>query len=366
MVRILFLTSPIGLGHASRDIAVADELVGSGVGMDEILFVTGGAAYSHIRDSGYNVLDAYRGKSIDASDGVFRHRLIWLLDYLSFYRECKRIASSIIASYRPALVVSDEDFAGVAAASTLGTRSVLITDVFESRFLHGPSSLLERILNRYLRSIIAMADMVIVPMNVNEEDEYVHGYAAGNVVYVGPMVRRVSRGRDELRRVFGFDGYRVILVSVGGTSSGRFLVERAIDAYTSIMDSFSMPTKLVIVSGPSIDVRIPDGVDGRVECHGYVRNMHEMVYAADLLISLAGRSTMDEARVYGTPSVFIPIKGHFEQEENARRYGFSYEDVYRLEDIMLEYLSKSKRHVSVSNGANEAASRILSMLHTKY
>ena len=52
---------------------------------------------------------------------------------------------------------------------------------------------------------------------------------------------------------------------------------------------------------------------------GFVDNLHELIFAADLIISLAGKSTIDEANAYGTPGIFIPIKGHFEQEDNARR-----------------------------------------------
>ena len=40
----------------------------------------------------------------------------------------------------------------------------------------------------------------------------------------------------------------------------------------------------------------------------------------DLVVSLAGRSTIDESRVYGTPGIFIPIKDHFEQEQNAKNW----------------------------------------------
>ncbi|MEM3103825.1 MAG: glycosyltransferase, partial [Candidatus Nitrosocaldus sp.] len=95
-----------------------------------------------------------------------------------------------------------------------------------------------------------------------------------------------------------------------------------------------------------------------IELHGYVKNMHEMIYAADLLISLAGRSTMDEARVYGTPSIFIPIKGHFEQEDNARAYGFSYSDIYRLEDLILKHVMDKRMDAITSHGAYEAAKRV--------
>ena len=55
-----------------------------------------------------------------------------------------------------------------------------------------------------------------------------------------------------------------------------------------------------------------------------------------MIISLAGKSTIDEAKAYGTPGIFIPIKGHFEQEDNAKTEGFIFEDINRLETLISE------------------------------
>ena len=69
---------------------------------------------------------------------------------------------------------------------------------------------------------------------------------------------------------------------------------------------------------------------------------------------LAGKSTIDEAIAYGTPSIFIPIKGHFEQEDNAKKQGFVFEDIKRLEELILEKIEQ-KRNQSDTNGASVAA-----------
>ena len=84
------------------------------------------------------------------------------------------------------------------------------------------------------------------------------------------------------------------------------------------------------------------------------------MYAADLVISLAGKSTIDESLVYGTPGIFIPIKNHFEQEDRAREMGFSYEDINKLDTIMEENLSgfRLKKEKKVSNGVAKAAKLI--------
>jgi UDP-N-acetylglucosamine--N-acetylmuramyl-(pentapeptide) pyrophosphoryl-undecaprenol N-acetylglucosamine transferase len=88
--------------------------------------------------------------------------------------------------------------------------------------------------------------------------------------------------------------------------------------------------------------------------------MHDLIYAADLVISLAGRSTMDESMAYGTPGIFIPIKNHFEQEQGAARFGFKYEDIFRL-DYLIEEKIGCRNNAMDMKGAARAA-KIISML----
>ena len=82
---------------------------------------------------------------------------------------------------------------------------------------------------------------------------------------------------------------------------------------------------------------------------GFIHNLHEIIYAADLIISLAGKSTIDEANAYGTPGIFIPIKGHFEQEENAKTEGFVFEDINRLETLISEKLEQKRNKIHKRN-----------------
>lgn len=327
---MLYFTSPIGLGHASRDIAIASAF--------DTIFITGEPAYTHLKEHGFNVINAYRRMDVVTKDGIFANRLSWMLDYISYYRECKERASIILKEYDPRLIVADEDFAAISVSNC---KKVLITDIFETRFLKGLGSFLERSMNKRLKKIMDSADIVIAPLHGDDHD---------NIVYTGPIVRKIDKNRDELRREFGFDE-KVIVASIGGTSAGKFLLDAVIKAYDIIKDR----ARLIIVAGPSLNY------DSDIEHYSYVRNLHEMIYASDLLIALAGRSTIDEANVYGTPSIFIPIKGHFEQEENAREQGFKFDDIYRLDQLMLEYLDKD-RCIKAENGAYKAIELIKNLI----
>ena len=123
---------------------------------------------------------------------------------------------------------------------------------------------------------------------------------------------------------------KTIVLSVGGTDAGIFLIKQTIDAVKKIQ----LDVELVLVAGPKIKEEFGNSLRNL----GFVENLHEVIFASDLVISLAGKSTIDESVVYGTPGIFIPIKDHFEQEDNAKEMGFNFEDIFNLENLIREKL----------------------------
>jgi UDP-N-acetylglucosamine--N-acetylmuramyl-(pentapeptide) pyrophosphoryl-undecaprenol N-acetylglucosamine transferase len=342
MKNLLLFTSPIGLGHASRDIAVASKL------NVDITFVSGESASRFISDYGFKVKDLYKHEGFEVDDrGELKHTLRWLMSYWSYYKRCKTIAENVIRESEPELIVSDEDFASIAVAQELGIPNVIITDVLQTNFTKGSLSLIEKKMNKGMKQMIDNSNLVIIPSE---------GEDNGNKVYVGPIVRDVNSDRETLRKRFGFKK-KTILVSVGGTDSGRFLVNKAVQTYSKIKSV--VDAEMIVVSGPSLNI---DKKEYGIQYIGYTKDLHEMIYACDLLISLAGRSTIDEALAYGTPAIFIPIKKHFEQEENARQYGFMFDDIDRLEKLMIEKLNTARSDSCIRNGAGRASSLILNLL----
>jgi UDP-N-acetylglucosamine--N-acetylmuramyl-(pentapeptide) pyrophosphoryl-undecaprenol N-acetylglucosamine transferase len=169
---------------------------------------------------------------------------------------------------------------------------------------------------------------------------------------VGPIVRQTIHTRDELRKKFSFDK-KTIVVSIGGTDAGRFLIEKIIAMSSKLRDY-----DLVLVSGPALKIQ-----DTNIKNLGYVNNLHEIIYASDLVISLAGKSTIDESKAYGTPGIFIPIKGHFEQEDNARAEGYSFDDINNLESLIAQKI-ESGRTKTQTDGAQKTAQIILDHIST--
>ncbi len=336
----IFFTSPIGLGHATRDIAIAENLQ---IPKNELLFVSGESAPRLIEKKGYRVMNVYRPEKFIVANGQLQKSFKWLMDYYSYYKKCKLIAKDILKQ-RDGLIISDEDFASIAVGEELGRKRILVTDVTETHFTSGAASIIERKMNNSMHKMMDACDCVIIPDSGEDHD---------NVVYVGPIVRNVTADRQTLRQRLNFTR-NTILVSVGGTDAGQYLIEKAVESFRKLKPD----AELVIVSGPSL--KLPDSPDYRNL--GFVDNLHELVCAADLVISLAGRSTMDESIVYGTPGIFIPLKGHFEQEQGAARLGYKYDDIFRLDCLIEEKLGQ-RNNPSDANGAAKAAEIISKFLH---
>ena len=319
-----FFSSPIGLGHVTRDIAIVNNLKDISIN-----FITGSGAAKILKKLEYKVNDIYNPPSFSVENGMLNNQTKWLWNYFQYYKNCKKISEKIIKINNSDLIISDEDFASLTVAQNLKIPNILITDVLETKFTKGIASLIERKMNKSMMNIIKNCDVVIIP----EE-----GHDQGNIKRVGPIVREINFSREELRKKFSFNKITII-ISIGGTDAGLFLIEKSIESILKI----NQDIEIVVVSGPAINKKFSN-----VRNLGFVDNLHELIFASDLIISLAGKSTIDEAKAYGTPGIFIPIKGHFEQEDNAKTEGFVFEDINRLETLISEKLEQKRNKINIS------------------
>ena len=331
-----FFSSPIGLGHVTRDIAIVNNFENI-----PINFVTGSGAAKILKNLDFKVQDVYNPPSFIIENGTLKNSAKWLWNYYQYYKDCKKISQKILQEDNPNLVISDEDFASLTVAQKMKIPTVLVTDVLETRFTKGLVSFIEKKMNKSMLGIIKKCDIVILPENGNDQD---------NIKRVGPIVRQTNFSREELQKKFSFEK-KTIVISIGGTDAGLFLIEKALESISKI----NQDIEVVLVLGPAISRKFEN-----VRNLGFVDNLHELIFAADVLISLAGKSTIDEANAYGTPAIFIPIKGHFEQEDNAQEEGFVFDDINRLDELILEKLEEKRNQVNTDGAKN--ASKIIRKL----
>jgi len=335
-----FFSSPIGLGHVTRDIAIVNNLEDISIN-----FVTGSGAAKILKKLDYKLEDVYSPPSFIVENGILNNQNKWLWNYFQYYKKCKKISEKIIKKNNSNLIISDEDFASLTVAQNLKIPNILITDVLETKFTKGIASFIERKMNKSMMKIIKNCNLVIIPEEGDDQD---------NIRRTGPIVRETNLSREELRRKFSFDK-TTIVISIGGTSAGLFLIDKAIESILKI----NQDIEIVVVSGPSVTKKFDN-----VKNLGFIDNLHELISASDLIISLAGKSTIDEAKAYGTPGIFIPIKDHFEQEDNAKMEGFVFEDINRLDELILEKLEEKRNKVN-TDGTKLASEIIRKLIKEK-
>ena len=338
MTEILFFCSPIGLGHATRDLAIINQL-----DVKSCEIYSGSSAIEFFQMNDIQANDVYSPPKFEVENGKLEKSLKWLWSYYKYYKKCKEVAFRIIEEKQPKLIISDEDFASIAVAQEKKIQNIVITDILETKFTSGFGGMIEKKMNKTMQEMLYKSDRVIIPeLGTNE----------GNIVRTGPIVRKTKKTRDEIRKDLDFKK-KTIVVSVGGTDAGLFLIKQTIDAVKKIDENLD----LILVAGP----KIKDEFDNETRNLGFVQNLHEVIFAADLVISLAGKSTIDESIIYGTPGIFIPIKDHFEQEDNAKEMGFDFNDVFNLEELIKKSLN-TDRNEPQENGVSMAGMEIAKIL----
>jgi processive 1,2-diacylglycerol beta-glucosyltransferase len=128
-----------------------------------------------------------------------------------------------------------------------------------------------------------------------------------------------AAGRRRLRAGLGLREDRIcVLVSAGGFGVGR--VDRAVTALLAAAGRAG-GADLVVVAGRNEKLRaelaklpVPRGV--RLEVLGFVTNMHELMAAADVMVSKPGGLTSSECLARSLPMIIVdPIPG--QEERNA-------------------------------------------------
>jgi UDP-N-acetylglucosamine:LPS N-acetylglucosamine transferase len=228
--------------------------------------------------------------------------------------------------------------------------------------------------NRMLRKAFAKASLRIFADDISSVPSRLRKLLTQFEV-VGPIVASPpAASKEQLRNKiipveFGTteDSRKLIVVSVGGTSTGNFLIDFV--SVNSQKISNALDCRIIVLLGP------------RIEKSEYMINKTESIQfvpfttasiqyfkAADCVISQAGASTLNEVASLGVACVAIPLSNHFEQEANARRFsenfGFvalKYDEltIKSLVDSVKLALGKNYPAFDFSTGAERASQLIV-------
>jgi len=346
VVRVLFLPSHVGLGHAARDVVIAGILRGLEPRVS-IEWCTAEPALGFLERLGERVAPGCAGLESFSKpiEDLYNGRIGGLRELassLSILRRNYSIVSRMLDRYD--LVFADEYWDVVYGVPDEVRRGIVFaTDILYKPYTGGPRSLLlSLILNRYFRRILPRYRRLIYlndpsilegrrwyPLVGGSLGRWLegHAYIAGLATSYAPGS---LPGRLEARRRLGVgeDDFLVV-AAVGGTSAASKSLldcaERAAPALRELASQRGAGLRIIALPGPRTGwtpstslVEVPEDPSPP--------GLQDYYAAADLFISRAGRTTTADLLCAGIPAVLIPIPGHFEQEDIAShmsaRYGY--------------------------------------------
>lgn len=163
---------------------------------------------------------------------------------------------------------------------------------------------------------------------------------------------------------------RVILVSAGGTSVGRNLLRKCAAAFSLVAPRIP-DARMLLVAGPRLDpAELPGGP--RIDVRPYVPHLFRHHAAAHLAIVQGGLTTTMELAAFQTPFLYFPLRNHFEQNFHvARRLDrlgagvrMDYDMIgpEELGAAILDHLGKPAQGREVPTGGTERAARMIANL----
>jgi pimeloyl-ACP methyl ester carboxylesterase/predicted glycosyltransferase len=334
--RALYVSSPIGLGHVWRDVAIAQELRKlhpdlqiDWLAQEPVTHVLEGCRESihpasrHLAGESRHMASEARGQELNAFQAWRRMDEILVNNFMVF--------DDIVRDDTYDLWIGDE--------------------AWELDYFLHENPELKRAAYAFLTDFVGW---IPLPEGGAEEARLTTDYNAEMIEQIArfPYVRDraifVGSPEDVVPRAFGdglpdirpwveehfeFSGYVLApgagepaerdpgscIVTVGGSGVGGALLQRVIDAAPLVPD-----VRMTVVCGPRIDpatLSVPPGV----EVVPYVHELARKLASAGVAVTQGGLTTSMELAAAKTPFVYAPLARHFEQQVHVRhrleRYG---------------------------------------------
>lgn len=398
--RALFISSPIGLGHARRDMAIARELRRLSpdlqidwLAQDPVTRMLQGEnervhpASAHLASESGHIEAESAEHDLHAFHAIRRMDEILMSNFMVF--------DDLVSEQHYDLWIGDEsweldyhlhenpalkrapfawltDFVGWLPMPEGGERESFLTTDYNAEMV-------EHIENHpHLRDRSIFVG--------NPDDVVPHGLGAGLpgirewterhfdfTGYVTGFDQTALRDRDRLRHELGYrPDEQVCLVTVGGSGVGGHLLRK-------VMASFPAAKKLVpelrmiVVAGPRVDLSTLPEVDG-LEVHAFVPDLYRHLAASDLAVVQGGLTTSMELTAAGRPFLYFPLRHHFEQNFHVthrldrygagRRMDYDESTPESIAEAIADEIGRAVDYLPVeTDGARRAAERIAELLN---
>jgi pimeloyl-ACP methyl ester carboxylesterase/predicted glycosyltransferase len=190
--------------------------------------------------------------------------------------------------------------------------------------------------------------------------------------YVSGFDPAAFADREKLRAELGYrPGEQVCIVTVGGSGVGEHLLRRVIAAFPGAKERVP-DLRMIVVAGPRIDPASLPAVDG-LEVRAYVHDLYRHFAACDLAVVQGGLTTAMELTANKRPFLCFPLRHHFEQNFHVRhrleRYGagrymdYESDGPEEIADAIAAEIGRDVSYRDVeTDGAARAASAIAELL----
>ena len=181
------------------------------------------------------------------------------------------------------------------------------------------------------------------------------------------------RDRERLRAELGYQPHeRVCIVTVGGSGVGTDLLKRVMAAFPAAA-KLVPELRMIVVAGPRIDPATLPTADG-LEVRAYVDDLYRHLAACDLAIVQGGLTTAMELTAAQRPFLYFPLRHHFEQSFHVahrleryragRRMDFDHATPDVIAQAIGEEIGRDVDYRPVeTDGARLAAQRIAELLN---
>ncbi len=398
--RALYLSSPIGLGHARRDVTVVKEL-------------------KRLRpDLEVDWLAQHPVTSVLAAEGERIHPAsAWLANEsahmasescehdLHCFQALRRMDEILVANFMVFqevveeglydLIVGDEawdvdhfwhenpelkrgdhvwmtDFVGYLPMPDGGEHEAFLTTDYNAEMIEH--------IARYPRirdaAIFVGNPDDIVPGTFGGDLPGIRSWTEEHFSFSGYITGFTPPDPDEIPAIRAELGYhddeQVCIVAVGGSGVGRALLEKVIAAYP-LAKRLTPELRMVVVAGPRIDpgsLALP-GEPG-LEVRGYVARLYRHLSVCDLAVVQGGLTTTMELAAAKRPFLYFPLRHHFEQNFHVRhrldRYGagrcmdYTTSDPDLIAAAIAEHIGSIVAHRDVETDGAARAARLIAEL----
>jgi pimeloyl-ACP methyl ester carboxylesterase/predicted glycosyltransferase len=337
--RALYVSSPIGLGHARRDVAIARELRAlhpdlevDWLAQDPVTRVLESEgervhpASELLANESAHIESEASEHELHAFQAIRRMDEILVANFMLFH--------DVVADGAYDLVVGDEawevdhflhenpeekrtafawmtDFVGWLPMPDGGDREGLVTADYNAEMIEHVARF-PRVRDR---AIFVGDPDDVVPDRFGPDLPAIRDWTEAHYDfsgYVSGFDPAEVADREALRAELGYrPGERVCVVTVGGSGVGGHLLRKVMAAYP--LARRAVPgLRMVVVAGPRIDPAGLPGHDG-LEVHAFVPQLYRHLAACDLAVVQGGLSTCMELTANRRPFLYFPLRHHFEQ-----------------------------------------------------